>query len=221
VPGHPVCFVLVSHRRNGSRCAAAPGDRFDSWTLSGLSSGHAARQRRRVRVARASGRRGLDARLLRRRLERRAHAPGERCCLQPDHAVSEGLPRCRSFLPVLSTRRRRQHCKNPNAAGRKVWVTACNWVGSSDGRPWIPGCSSRNLPLDFLSPSVGPREAVSSLLLQATPTDTSGTFPRPGLPPTDAQTSNAIAGGLCRATSYSRWRHFRGRSEASRTDDRR
>jgi hypothetical protein len=30
-------------------------------------------------------------------------------------------------LPDLSTRRRREHCKNPNAAGRAVWVDARAW----------------------------------------------------------------------------------------------
>src|SRR5438552_13043817 len=29
--------------------------------------------------------------------------------------------------PVLSTRRRREHCKNPNTAGQAVWVDARHW----------------------------------------------------------------------------------------------
>jgi hypothetical protein len=30
-------------------------------------------------------------------------------------------------LPDLFTRRRREHCKNPNAAGQSVWVSAREW----------------------------------------------------------------------------------------------
>ena len=30
-------------------------------------------------------------------------------------------------LPVFPSRRRREHCKNPNAAGKAVWVDARHW----------------------------------------------------------------------------------------------
>jgi hypothetical protein len=38
-----------------------------------------------------------------------------------------GVRRTPRSLPVFSTRRRREHCKNPNAAGQAVWVDARQW----------------------------------------------------------------------------------------------
>ena len=38
-----------------------------------------------------------------------------------------GVRRTPRFLPDLSTRRRGEHCKNPNAAGQGVWVDARRW----------------------------------------------------------------------------------------------
>ena len=38
------------------------------------------------------------------------------------------VPLVRSFPQVTASRRRRNHCKNPNAVGQPVWVDARDWA---------------------------------------------------------------------------------------------
>src|SRR5439155_25065789 len=49
------------------------------------------------------------------------------------------------YLPDLLTRRRREHCKNPNTAGQGC-VGECSWLGSGGLTAATPGITSRICP---------------------------------------------------------------------------
>jgi hypothetical protein len=48
-------------------------------------------------------------------------------CQELTRGGSYSVPFARAFPQVTALRRRREHCKNPNAAGQAVWVDARQW----------------------------------------------------------------------------------------------